>query len=152
MRIVLSNAFGADAVDVGAATIGLAGASADAAVTDLRKLTFGGKADIRIAPGANAISDAVDLQIAPLARLAVSLFLPRDTPISTLHWHAGDVSVIGPGNQTTATQLNVENTTTGRLFLSQLLVDTQSHGTVVTIGDSITDNTGSGQGRGPHGR
>ncbi|WP_437623790.1 SGNH/GDSL hydrolase family protein [Sorangium sp. So ce1151] len=145
-RIVLTNAFGAGAIEVGAATIGLAGDSAAAAVTGLRKLTFGGKEGTLIAPGANAISDPVDMPVEPLARLAVSLFLPCDTPVSTVHWHAGNVSVIGQGDQTAATQLNVESTTMTRIFLSQVLVHTRSAGTVVIIGDSLTDSTGDDEG------
>jgi lysophospholipase L1-like esterase len=145
LRIVLSNAFGTGSLEVGAATIALAGDNA--AVSGLRTLTFAGKLSIVIPPGANAISDAVDMSLEPLARLAISLFLPRQTQVSTLHWDASNVGVIGQGDQTAATRLRAESTTTARIFVSQVLTYTQNAGTVVVLGDSLTDSTGNDEGR-----
>ena len=104
-----------------------------AAIAELRKLTFGGKEGIRIAHEANAISDPADMRVEPLARTAVSLFLPSDTPVSTLRWYAGNVKVIGLGVQTAATPLNVESATVARILSSQVLVYIQSTGTPIML-------------------
>ncbi len=47
---------------------------------------FGGKASVTILPGASAVSDAVELDAPALSELAVSLYFPRPTAISTFHW------------------------------------------------------------------
>ena len=51
-----------------------------------RALSFGGNPSVTIPPGAPVISDPVDLTVAPLGSVAVSLFLPEQTPLTTFHW------------------------------------------------------------------
>jgi hypothetical protein len=46
------------------------------AATD-RALTFGGLAGVTVPPGAAALSDPADMDVAPLSTLAISLFVPR---------------------------------------------------------------------------
>ena len=43
-------------------------------------VTFGGKPSVTIPAGAPAISDPVDIKVAPLAQLSVSLFFPEVAP------------------------------------------------------------------------
>ena len=45
-----------------------------------RALSFEGHPSVTIPPGAPVISDPVDLTVAPLSHVAVSLFLPDQTP------------------------------------------------------------------------
>src|SRR5262245_13525894 len=88
VRVKLANAFNGARVEIGAAHIALrdraAGDSNIAAGSD-RKLTFGGMASIKMAPGAVAISDPVDLAVSPLTDLAVSLYFPGETGPPTTH-------------------------------------------------------------------
>jgi len=45
-----------------------------------------GQTTVTIPPGVRVVSDPADLDIAPLGRVAVSLYLPEQTPVSTFHW------------------------------------------------------------------
>ena len=47
-----------------------------------RALTFGGETSATIAAGALLLSDPVELQVPPLADVAISFFLPGDVPAS----------------------------------------------------------------------
>src|SRR5450759_3221960 len=77
VRVRLSNAHGTKPLEIGAAHIGLR-ASGPAIVPDSdRKLTFGGDASAVIATGSLLISDPVELDVPPLADVAVTVYLPQ---------------------------------------------------------------------------
>jgi lysophospholipase L1-like esterase len=143
-RVVLSNEYGTTPLIVGAAHIALAGdGSATVAGSD-RALTFGGRETVAIAPGAPAVSDPVDLQLAPLAQVAVSIFLPHTTPLATFHWDGKQTAYIAPDNLAAAPLIRTGETVEARLFLSTILVDAAPAARVVAaFGDSITDGAGS---------
>ena len=66
VRIRLSNEFGTKPVLIGAASIGLTSGSVDIVSGSLRPLTFGNSKSIVVLPGAPALSDPVELNVAPL--------------------------------------------------------------------------------------
>ena len=79
VRIELSNMLNAQPLEIGAAHIAIhKGRGAIVEGTD-RALTFGGSSSFTISPGALAVSDPVNLEVAPLTDLAVSIYLPRET-------------------------------------------------------------------------
>jgi hypothetical protein len=78
VRVVLSNEYGSKPLVIGAAHVALAGSGATIVAGSDRALSF--------PPGAPMISDPVDLTVAPLSNVAVSLFLPDQTPLTTFHW------------------------------------------------------------------
>src|SRR5271166_5171806 len=85
-------------------------------------LTFDGHSSVTIPPGAPVISDPVDLTVAPLSNLAVSLFLPDQTPLTTFHWEGVQTAYISPeGNF--AGDAMADSTIKARLFLSGIMVD-----------------------------
>ncbi len=141
VRVVLSNAFGVRPLRIGAATVGLAGAGGAVDPASLRGLRWGGADQIVIPPGAPAISDPVDLSVAPLSLLSVSLFLPDKTGITSVHWDGVQTGYIsGPGDQTRAAAPPTAGTTKSRLFLSGIMTDAAPAAqAVVFFGDSITD-------------
>ncbi|MFC5473380.1 SGNH/GDSL hydrolase family protein [Paraherbaspirillum soli] len=143
-RVVLSNEYGATPLVIGAAHIALAGSGSDIAAGSDRVLTFNGRSAVTIAPGAPVVSDPVDLEIAPLATVAVSMFLPQTTALSTFHWDGKQTAYITPGNRVDATSIKTEQTLEARLFLSTILVEAAPTSRVVaTFGDSITDGAAS---------
>jgi len=127
IRLVLSNRYGHQPVQIGAVRVGLAdGKAADS------PLTFSGQAAVSIPAGATVTSDPAALALAPLARLRVTSYLPLRTPVASFHWGAQQTLHIGAG------------TASGRLFLNAVMVETAEKGrTVVALGDSITDGNGS---------
>ncbi|SFH71704.1 Lysophospholipase L1 [Collimonas sp. OK307] len=146
-RVVLSNEYGATPLTIGAAHIALAassGSSSEIVAGSDRVLTFGGRGEVTIAPGAPAVSDPIDLALMPLAQVAVSIFLPQTTPLATFHWEGKQTAYIAPGNLTAAPLIKTDQTVEARLLLSTILVDAPPASRVVAaFGDSITDGAGS---------
>jgi len=83
LRIRVSNAYGAGKLDIGAAYVGIRDKGPAIAPGSERQLTFGGSESTTVAAGALVVSDAVQLEVQPLADLAVSLVatLGRDGAI-----------------------------------------------------------------------
>lgn len=144
VRIVLSNEYGEMPLVIGAATVGLSGGGATVKDGSNKPLTFGGKASITIPPGAPAVSDPVDLKVAPLESLAISLFFPKVAPATTMHWDGRQTAYIVAGDKTGDADIKPDTTTLSRLFLNGILVNAPDDArAIVTFGDSITDGDGS---------
>lgn len=144
VRIVLSNAYGAAPLTIGAAHIALAGEDGKIQEGSDHTVTFGGESSIVIPPGAPAISDPVDISVAPLALVSVSLYLPDITPTSTIHWDGHETAYIAARNKAADVDFKADSKLTQRMFLSEILVDAPANArAVVAFGDSITDGDGS---------
>lgn len=107
-------------------------------------LTFGGKSFVIAQPGEEVISDTVDFALNAQEDLAVSFHVAGESGPMT--WHAVSfgpqyVSAPGSGDVTGDTQgLSFTSGSVGWFFVSGLdVVNTQSTGALVAIGDSITD-------------
>jgi lysophospholipase L1-like esterase len=144
IRISLSNMLNGQPVRIGSAHLALhAGGGQIVRGTD-RALTFGGGTGATIPPGALLLSDPVDLTVAPLADLAVSLYLPVETGAPTTHSLGLRTAYISRGDVTASESMPDPATTLGYLWLSA--VDVLAPGaasTVVAFGDSITDGYGT---------
>jgi lysophospholipase L1-like esterase len=144
VRVVLSNEYGPWPLRIGAAQIALSANGSAIAAGSGKALTFGGKTSIVIPPGAPAISDPVDLSVAPLSSVVVSFFLPDVTPITTFHWDACQTTYVVAGNKVGETDFKADSTFTARILLSEILVDAPADArAIVTFGDSITDGNNS---------
>lgn len=144
IRIVLSNEYGSQPLLIGAAHVALADAGSTIVTGTDRPITFGGKASAIVLPGAPLVSDPVDLAVAPLASVAVSVFLPNETQATTFHWDGRQTAYLARGNQVTAKRIDTDTTTGARIFLSGIQVEAAAPaGAVVVIGDSITDGNGA---------
>jgi lysophospholipase L1-like esterase len=144
IRVLFSNEYGEKSVTVGEAHIALAGTGpAIVAGTD-HALTFGGHTAVTIPPGAPLLSDPVELEVPPLGSLAVSLFLPEVTPVTTWHNDARQTAFVVSGNKVGETDFKPDASVTARVFVSEILVDASPDArAIVTFGDSITDGDGS---------
>ena len=140
VRIRLSNEYGDRPLVIGAAHVAVrdSGAAIDAS-TD-RALTFGGRATVRLLPGAVALSDPVTLAVPALRDLAVSLHLADSARIVTRHALALQTNYVGRGDVTGARSFAAETT----LFVWPYLVgvdvtNSAAIGVISAIGNSITD-------------
>jgi lysophospholipase L1-like esterase len=140
VRIELSNMLDAKPVKIGAAHI--ARYKGDGAIvqgTD-RALTFGGQPSFTIQPGVLVVSDPVELDVAPLSDLAVSLYLPEDTGAPTSHMLGLRTAYIARGNVADAITMPDATTMFAYVWLSSVdVVAPVEAGAVVALGDSITD-------------
>lgn len=145
LRLRFSNETGTQPLVIGAARVarpGNAPGSIDPASS--KSLTFGGEASITIPAGAPAVSDPIDLNVTPLDTLAVSLFVSRWTGPSVVHPLGEQTAYLSEtGDSTDAPSLPDAKTSTMRFLLSRVEVVGEG-GTLVTLGDSITDGYSSG--------
>jgi lysophospholipase L1-like esterase len=144
VRVRLSNAYGLRKLAVGAAHVALRSEGAGIVPGSDRPLTFNGSPSTTIAVGALVVSDPVDLEVLPLADLAVSVHLPGDVPESfqiTGHGNAHQTSYISPpGDFAGAAAMPVQETTEAFLFVSGVeVLAPRETGGIVALGDSLTD-------------
>jgi lysophospholipase L1-like esterase len=146
LRVELSNEFGTGPLTVGGAHVALSAGLGVIQPGSDHALTFNGQPSVTLSPGAPAFSDPVPLQVAPLATLAISIYLP-DQPISdtTCHTAAHATTFITEGNNTAAETLTNARTITAWCFVKAVDVSTNDDGAaaIVCLGDSITDGTHS---------
>jgi lysophospholipase L1-like esterase len=144
VRIVLSNEYSTQPLQIGAAHIAVAGDAPGSTSGPGKPLTFGGRTTATVPAGAPIVSDPVAIDVAPLQRLAVSLYLPQTTPVTTIHWDGLQPAQIAAGNVTDATNIKADSVVNSRLFLSAVLVEAAPGArSVVAFGDSITDGAAS---------
>ena len=143
LRVRISNAHGARPLALGAAWVGLQSTGPALVPGSNRRLTFGGETGATIAAGALVVSDPVELAVAPLADLAVSVHLPDDLPASfgITGRYARQTNYISPPGDFAAEELMpVGRLTDDWYFVCGIdVVAPQETGAIVAVGDSLTD-------------
>ena len=142
VRVRISNAFGAAPLNVGAATVAVSAGGAAITPGTLRTLTFNGKTSIIVAADSEVLSDPVHLEIPALTTLAVSIFLPTSTGLSTQHFLAEQTNYIGGGDlSASADGTGLTQKVSCWMFASgvDVLASPRVKGALVALGDSITD-------------
>jgi lysophospholipase L1-like esterase len=143
LRVRISNAHGTRPLAIGAACVGLRSTGPALVQGSNRRLTFGGDASATIAAGALVVSDPVELEVAPLADLAVSVHLPADVPASfgiTGRYARQTNYLSPPGNFAEADILPVGRVTDDWYFVCGIdVVASPGAGAIVAVGDSLTD-------------
>jgi len=144
LRVRLSNAFGKDTLEVGAAHIAVRDKGAAIVPASDRALTFGGRPSIAIPPNALVLSDPVKLDAPAAGDLAISIFIPAKTLGAGVHYSSQQTSYIAAGEQTAAASIDATTTITSWVFLTAVeVLAPASASTVVAFGDSITDGARS---------
>ena len=147
VRIRLSNETGTQPLMIGTARLAVAGhenGSIDPGSD--HTLTFGGSTNVSIPPGAPVLSDPVEFEVQPLTTLAVSLYITRRTGSTVIHPFAMQTAYLSEsGDQTSAPTIANATRTSARYFLTRIEVTPSNErtGTIVALGDSITDGRGS---------
>ncbi|MFE0027264.1 SGNH/GDSL hydrolase family protein [Amycolatopsis sp. NPDC059021] len=142
VRIRLSNVYGTTPLDIGSAVVALRANGAATVPGTRRAVSFDGKPDLTIPPGAQATSDPVALRVAAGTDVVVSLYLPTPTGPTTWHGWANQTSYLSTAGNHAAEDAATAypDTTTSAFFLAGLDVSaTTATGTVVAFGDSITE-------------
>jgi lysophospholipase L1-like esterase len=140
IRVVLSNEYGDRPVTIGAAHAAVSDGGAKIAAGSDRVLTFGGLKTVVIPPGAPVVSDPVDLSLAPLASVAVSLYLPDATPLTTWHNDARQTAFLVSGDKTGEIEIKPDDRPVAHALLTEILVEAPATArAIVAFGDSITD-------------
>ena len=142
LRVRVSNAFGAQPLRVGAASVGVQERGARTVPGTLRTVHFSGRRSILIPAGGEALSDPLRLDVRALQRLAVSVYLPQATGPATQHNNSRETNYLASGNRTSSAAAGPFTTKIGCwMFASgvDVLPARDVRGTVVALGNSITD-------------
>lgn len=144
VRVRLSNVAGDTPLRIAGAAIAH-GVAGHAAVTGVHALTFAGASSIVLAPGAEMFSDPVPgFAVVPGADVSVSLYLPETWPHPTGHPGAHATTFLARGDATLLADLPDAQRIGGWWALADVEVAaTAQAGTIVAIGDSITDGHGA---------
>ncbi|WP_447037699.1 SGNH/GDSL hydrolase family protein [Streptomyces sp. DSM 118878] len=149
-RITLSNLYGATPLSITHASIAVASATNDpaAAPGTLRRLTFNGDTSVVIPPGAQVMSDAARLRVPHDADLLVTTYSPTPSGPVTYHPHARQISYVAAGDRTEDPNADAytEQSPYWRYLAAVDVLSNETDGTVVVLGDSITDGISSTMG------
>jgi hypothetical protein len=145
-RIRLSNTYGDRPLVFGGVHVAQRTAGPDVEPTSDRRLTFAGRSAVTVSKGTTIVSDAVQLPAPALSDLAISLYLPNETPATTNHFLALQTSYVSPetGDSTGLAKFVVAKTIGSWPFLTGVEVEAPAVGAaIVAFGDSKFDGDGS---------
>ena len=145
VRVRISNVYGTKPIVVGSTHVGLRRSGSSIVPESDRTLRFGGQPTVMIPPGALVVSDPASLNVPANSDLAVSMFLPGETPAETMHRAAFQTSYISEGDLTGSPALPVgaEAMTSWPFLVGIDVGRSSSTDAIVAFGDSITDGSGS---------
>lgn len=145
-RIKISNTYGDQPLIIGNAHIARRADGADIDPASDRTLKFAGQSSITVAARSMAVSDPVDLDVPALSDLAISLFLPKATEVTTNHILAKQTSYVSPetGDSCGAAKFPVAKKIHSWPFLTGVDVAAAPGAfAIVAFGSSLTDGDGS---------
>ena len=148
VRARLTNAFGTKPVRVGSASIAVSADGGELAEGSSRPLRFGGRPSVRIPSGGEVLSDPVSLRVKPLQTLAISIYVPTATGPATSHLNSFVDNYLANGDHASDPSASAFSRVVCWMFADGVDVETsdRTRGTVVALGDSITDGAGSSEG------
>ncbi|MGW0082405.1 SGNH/GDSL hydrolase family protein [Streptomyces sp. NPDC003393] len=147
-RITLSNLYGQSPLSITHASIAVAArgtrtrtGTAAAAPGTMRRLTFSGAPSVVVPPGGQVVSDAVRIAVPQDADVLVTTYSPTPSGPVTYHPRARQTSYLAQGDHTEDTTGTpyTERTPYWRYLTALDLLGDRADGTVVVLGDSITD-------------
>ena len=145
-RIRVSNTYGDRPLVIGGARIARRTTDADIDPASDRVLKFHGRTAVKVPARAIMVSDPVDLDVAPLSDLAVSLFLPEPTMTSTAHALAKQTNYISAdtGDTTGVVKFAIGRKFRSLPFLTGVdILASGSAAAIVAFGSSLTDGDGT---------
>ena len=141
-RLRVSNETGTAPLRILDAHVGLAGSAPGSVLSGSdRVVTFNGGSSITVAPGAGILSDAVDMPLQPLSRLAVSTYAETASRHQVGHLLASETNYVAPGDRAGEAVMAGAVATSSGFTLGGISVEVgiQAAGAVACLGDSITD-------------
>jgi lysophospholipase L1-like esterase len=147
-RIRLSNVYGKVPLLMGRVTVAIAARpdAADAVAGTMRELTFGGASSTTIPAGAEVLSDAVPIDLPSQANLLITTYTPVPSGPVTYHQVANQTSFLSPDGDHAADESGAAFTARTTSWHYVTAVDVRgspAFGSVVALGDSITDGNAS---------
>jgi lysophospholipase L1-like esterase len=140
VRVRLTNTFGTNPVTFDHVTIGVRENGAAVAETP-RDVTFSGERSVTLASNTRVYSDPVSLSVEPSQELVVSIYAPTATGPATWHSVAKHRTYLASGDHAGDARADAFNqAATAWYFLDGVdVLAPKARGSVVALGDSITD-------------
>ncbi|GGL71640.1 SGNH hydrolase [Streptomyces fumigatiscleroticus] len=146
-RITLSNLYGQSPLTITHASLALAaGTGGPAAVPEtMRRLTFGGSRTVVVPAGEQVVSDAVRIAVPHDSDVLVTTYSPTASGPVTYHPHARQISYAADGDLAADTTgaAYTRRSEYWRYLTALDVLSNEAEGTVVAIGDSLTDGSTS---------
>jgi lysophospholipase L1-like esterase len=146
IRVRLSNAFGTAPLQIQMVHVAKPASVVNCRIdasTD-KPLRFSGNTAVTIPPGADYLSDPIDYPVAPLTDLTVTMYLETPSLHQTGHIAAHTTACLGSRNLVSAADMPDAKKIQHWFYLAGVEVESPADAAaVVTLGDSITDGTGS---------
>lgn len=144
LRLRLTNEYGTKPLEIGALRVALLDANGSIRTGTERQALFSGKPTASVPAGSPYLSDPIDLPVAALSSLSISLFLPEDTGACTCHATGMQTAYVSAAGDFTDRPFTPITTMQFRPFLSGVDIELARAGSaVVVLGDSISDGVGS---------
>ncbi len=144
VRIRFSNEYGTRPLLIGKARIAVADEKGNPVAGTERAVLFSGKPATTIPAGSPYLSDPIDLPVAALSSLSISLYLPQPTGPCTCHGSGMQTAFVSNVGDFTAKPFVPKETVQLRAFISGVEVQAAAGArAVVVLGDSISDGIGS---------
>jgi hypothetical protein len=144
VRVKIANAFGAAPLAIGTAHIALRGKDSEIVAASDHALSFAGKPGCVVGPGIVMLSDPMDMTVAPLADLFVSLYFPGETGPPAGHSTGLHYSYIKEGDTTGEVSMADAQKTQQYYWLAGIdVLAPAGAAAIVAFGDSITDGARS---------
>jgi len=140
-RIRFSNEFGVTPLSIGSAHVALTKENGEIVAGSDRSLMFNGEPAVTIPTGAPMLSDPVELRVAAMSEVTISIFLPKSTLPATFHLLGQHPSYISAtGDFTSASSFTSAREVSSWFFLGGMDVwSGPATVALVALGDSITD-------------
>lgn len=141
VRIRFTNEYGLDPLTISDAHVALSAGGSSIKPGSDHAITFGGAGTVNVPPGGAIFSDPVALEVAPLADIAVTIYLPPQVMrAETFHYYADRDNFVATGDVANAPDLAQSTTMTSWYFFDGIDVTAAADSySVVALGDSITD-------------
>lgn len=140
LRLQFANTLGAAPTRLGAVRVALHAGDGRIDPASDREVTFNGAGTVVLRPGALVVSDPIDLALAPLTELAVSLYLPDASDTRSAHELALNTTYVAAGNTVSAARFEPAASNRSYFWLTGLeVLAAPGSGSIVAFGDSITD-------------
>jgi lysophospholipase L1-like esterase len=145
VRVRLSNTYGTKPLTLSAVHVAVRKDKGAIVPGSDHALTFGSKPSFTIPPGARAVSDPVDLEVADRSDLAISVFVAGKADLTTVHATVPYASFVSQaGNFAGTADLSDAAMQRSWYWIDGVdVVAPASVGAIVAFGDSITDGAAS---------
>jgi lysophospholipase L1-like esterase len=144
LRLRISNVFGQEPLRLQSIHVALPAVGRGAGAIDIatdHAVTFAGRTDVAVPMGADYLSDAVTMTLATQADIVVTAFVAHAPAMLTLHAGARATSFSTKGEHVKDPQFDTPVIFTRWYFLAgvETATDSGAAGSVIALGDSITD-------------